>query len=304
MSTNKDFLDGITVFVRVVETGGFTTTAELLGHSTSYISKEITRLEKRLGVRLLNRSTRKMSLTDMGRSYFERCSRIIVDAEEAEQSISSQHSKPTGTLRVTSPVSFGHLPLNAKLPLFLEMYPDVKIELNFNERMIDIVDEGFDVAIRAGTLKDSSLVHRKIMKSGGVTVASPDYLGRRGRPLSPQDLANHECISFSNKQAPTHWEFSSENDDVIRVTISPKVITNDAELELSLAVAGVGITRLPSFCCEEEIREGKLEVLLKEYARTDFGVYAVYPHRVHLSTKVRVFVDFLVDQFEQDDAPS
>lgn len=296
MGTNRDILEGLIVFVRVVEKGSFTLAANLLGHSTSYISKEVSRLENRLGVRLLNRSTRKISLTDVGKTYYEYCRQIVVDAEEAERSISSQHGVPRGVLKISAPVSIGHIHLAPVLPQFLETYPEVQMDVEFNDRKVDIVAEGFDVVIRVGNLKDTNLINRKIMQSRGVTVVSPEYLQRNRVPAHPLDLTQHDCISYAYKQT-SRWEYTSPNGEPIGVTITPRVISNNAELELSMALAGMGITAMPAFCCEKEINEGTLVPILEKFECIDLGVYAVYPHRRHLSAKVRVFVDFLVDKF-------
>jgi DNA-binding transcriptional LysR family regulator len=294
MGTNKDQLDGMSVFVRVVEKGSFTLAARYLNHSTSYISKELSRLESRLGVRLLNRSTRKISLTDSGRTYYEYCRQIVADAEEAERSISAQHDVPRGTLKISAPLSLGHTYLADLLPQFLKTYPDVQMEVDFDERLVDVIAEGYDVVIRVTNLKDTSLISRKIMSSSIITLASPDYLRRKGCPAHPGDLIEHDCISYTYLQRPAYWDYFSGDGKQLGVTVKPQVVCNDAELQRSMAVAGVGITRLPSFCCQDELSTGALVPILKEYEFKDLGVYALYPHRRHLSAKVRVFVDFLV----------
>jgi DNA-binding transcriptional LysR family regulator len=298
MGTHNDRLDGMTVFVRVVEHRGFSKAAEMLGHSTSYVSKEVSRLEDRLGVRLLNRTTRSISLTDLGRTYFERCSQILTDAEEVERQLSSQHEVPSGLLKIGAPASIGHIHLVPLLPQFLATYPNVQLEVDFNDRVVDLVGEGFDVVIRGGQQKNSNLITRKLMDSRGFTVASPEYLERRGIPKQPQALAEHDCITYSNMPTPTHWEFSSTQGKSHSVTIKPRVVCNNVELEMSMVLAGMGIALLPEFCCEKQIREGKLVRLLEDYPHEDIGIYAMYPHRRHLSAKVRVFVDFMVEQFQ------
>ena len=295
MSTNKDHLDGMTVFVRVVEKGNFTLAAGFLNHSTSYISKEISRLESRLGVRLLNRSTRKISLTDSGRTYYEYCRQIVADAEEAERSISSQHEIPHGVLKISAPISFGHVYLADLLPQFLKAYPDVQMEVNFDDRLVDVIAEGYDVVIRVTSPKDTSLISRKIMSSSIITLASPEYLSRKGCPAHPRDLVGHDCISYAYLQRPAYWDYLSASGEPVGVTVKPQAICNNDELQRSMAVAGVGITRIPSFCCQGELSTGALVPILKEYEFRDLGVYAIYPHRRNLSTKVRVFVDFLVE---------
>jgi len=299
MSTNRDKLSGMSVFVRVVDQGSFTGAANLLAHSTSYISKEVSRLESRLGVRLLNRSTRTISLTDSGKTYYEYCRQIVADADEAERSISAQHGVPQGLLKLSAPVSFGQIYLTELLPLFLKDYPGVQLEVDFNDRLVDLVAEGFDVAIRVSDMKDTALINRKIMPSKIITVASPDYLQRKGRPQEPRELTAHDCISYAYRQVPTHWDYVSVSGEPIGVTIKPRVICNNAEIERTMALAGIGITRFPDFCCQKEIDQGLLIPILAEFEPGNRGVYAVYPHRRHLSAKVRVFVDFLVEQLGQ-----
>lgn len=297
MAGNREALDGVTVFVQVVESGSFTAAAKRLGNSTSFISKEVTRLENRLDVRLLNRTTRKISLTDVGRLYFERCKQLIADAEEAERSIHQLHGEPRGVLKVSAPVSFGLAYLRSALPQFLDTYPDIQLEIELNDRFVDVVAEGFDVVIRVGDLADSNLISRQIMPSHGVIVASPDYLKKRGRPRHPSELARHDCISYAYKHTPNDWEFTGPGNETVRAKINARVVCNSAELEEAFALAGTGITRLPSFVCERSIADGLLEEILEDYARSSLGVYAIYPHRQHLSAKVRALVDFLVERF-------
>ena len=293
---NTNLLDGVAVFVAVINAGSFTTAAHALGHSTSYVSKVITRLEKRLGSRLLNRTTRTISLTDAGRAYYERCNQLVIDAENAERSINQLQEKPSGLLRINAPGSFASKYLLDVLPKFMQRYPEVKLEVEFNDRLIDIVAEGYDVVIRVGEIKDSNLVARKFTSSHSVVVASPDYLKRRGRPKQAEDLAQHDSIVYSLLPAPTQWIFYK---DGIRssVTVEPRAICNSPDIEVAMAVQGIGITRLPLFTCEKEVANGKLQVILEDYDQLKYDIYAVYPHRQYLTAKVRAFVDFVVEAF-------
>jgi len=294
--TNIDLLDGVAVFVGVINAGSFTAAARMLGHSTSYVSKEITRLEKRLGTRLLNRTTRTISLTDAGRAYYERCSQIVVDAENAERSINRLQEKPSGLLRINAPVSFSSKYLLNIISQFLHRYHEVKLEIELNDRLIDVVAEGYDVVIRVGKIKDSNLVARKFTSSRAVVVASPDYIKRKGCPTRAEDLAHHDCIAYSLLPTPTQWDFYK---DGVRssVTIDPRVMSNSAATEVAMVVKGIGITRLPLFTCEQEVASGELIVILEDYDQINLDVYAVYPHRQYLTAKVRIFVDFLADAF-------
>ena len=290
-------LDGMTVFVGVINAGSFTAAARALGHSTSYVSKEITRLEKRLGSRLLNRTTRTISLTDTGRAYYERSSQIVIDAENAERSINQLQENPSGLLRINAPGSFGINYLLDVLPQFMHRYPEVKLEVEFNDRLIDVVAEGYDVVIRVGDIKDSNLVARKFTSSRGVVVASPDYLKRKGCPKYAEDLVQHDCIAYSLLPTPTQWSFYK---DGVRtnVTVDPRAMCNSSIIEVAMVVNGIGITQIPLFTCEKEVASGDLKIILEDYDQKTFDVYAVYPHRQYLTAKVRAFVDFVVDAFK------
>ena len=293
---NTDLLDGVAVFVGVITAGSFTAAAQALGHSTSYVSKEITRLEKRLGSRLMNRTTRTISLTDAGRAYYERCNQIVIDAENAERSINQLQETPSGLLRINAPMSFGSKYLLEVLSQFMLRYPEVKLEVEFNDRMIDVVAEGYDVVIRVGAIKDTNLVARKFTSSRHVVIASPDYLKRRGMPEKAEDLAQHDCVAYSLLPTPTLWDFYK---DGVRssVSVDPRALCNSAAIEVAMVVQGVGITRLPLFTCEQEVANGELKVILEDYDPIQLDVFAVYPHRQYLTAKVRAFVDFVVEAF-------
>jgi len=293
---NINLLDGMTVFVGVIDAGSFTAAARLLGHSTSYVSKQITRLEKRLGSRLLNRTTRTISLTDAGRAYYELCSQIVIDAENAERSINRLQETPGGLLRINAPVSFGSSHLLDVFSRFMQSYPAIKLELEFNDRLIDVVSEGYDVVIRVGAIKDSNLVARKITSSRSVLLASPDYIKRKGRPQCVEDLVQHDCIAYSLLPAPTQWAFYK---DGVRssITVEPRAMCNNAALEVAMLVQGIGIARMPMFTCEQEVASGALQVILEDYEQPQLDIYAVHPHRQYLTAKVRAFVDFVVEAF-------
>lgn len=296
MEANRDQLEGVTVFSCVVAKGSFTAAARHLNHSTSYISKEVSRLERRLGVRLLNRSTRKISLTDSGRTYYEYCRQIVADAEEAERSISARQDIPHGSMKISAPISFGHIYLAELLPQFMQTYPDVRMEVNYDDRLVDVIAEGYDVVIRITELKDTSLISRKVMTSRIVTLASPDYLERKGRPEHPRELVEHDCIGYANLQRPDYWDFEAEDGKTIGVKVGLKANCNNDELRRSMALAGGGLIRIPEFICQKEIAEGRLVPILERFWHRDLGIYALYPHRRHLSTKVRVFVDYIAER--------
>lgn len=295
--SNINLLDGVAVFVGVINAGSFTAAARVLGHSTSYVSKEISRLEKRLGSRLLNRTTRTISLTDAGRAYYERCSQIVIDAENAQRSISQLQDTPRGLLRINAPGSFGSKHLLDVLAQFMHRYPEVKLEVEFNDRLIDVVAEGYDVVIRVGEIKDTNLVARKFTSSRAVVVASPDYIKRKGCPKLVEDLIQHDCIAYSLLPVPTQWDFYK---DGVRssVTVNPRALCNSSAIEVAMVVQGIGITRVPLFTCEEEVARGELQIIMDDYDEVKFDVFAVYPHRQYLTAKVRAFVDFVVDAFD------
>lgn len=294
---NTELLDGVAVFVAVINMGSFTAAARALGHSTSYVSKEVSRLEKRLGSRLLNRTTRTISLTDAGRAYYERCSQIVIDAENAERSISQLQDRPRGLLRVNAPLSFGSLYLLDYLPEFMERFPEINLEIEFNDRLIDVVAEGYDVVVRVGSNKDSNLVARQFTSSKSVMAASPAYLTKKGRPVKASDLERHDCLAYSLLPNPKVWELIKDGK---RTTVSfePRLMGNNAQIQVTMMVGGIGIGRVPLFCCEKEIESGELEIIMDDYEQPELGVYAVYPHRQYLTAKVRAFVDFLVEKFE------
>lgn len=289
--------DGMAVFVGVINAGSFTAAAQALGHSTSYVSKEVTRLEKRLGSRLLNRTTRTISLTDAGKAYFERCSQIIIDAENAERSINRLQDSPRGLLRVNAPLSIGSIYLNDYFPEFMGRYPEITLEVEFNDRLIDVVAEGYDVVVRAGEIKDSNLVARKLIMSKSVVVASPEYLKKHGQPETANEIGQHVCLAYSLIPNPTTWDLVKDGHHTV-INFSPKLLANNAELELAMLVSGVGIGRIPLFCCEKEVASGQLKIILEDYEQPEIGVYAVFPHRQYLTAKVCAFVDFLVEKFE------
>lgn len=296
-------LDGIEIFVRVVDAGSFSAAAGELGKSKSFVSKQVTRLENRLGTRLLNRTTRSISLTDVGRAYYERCKQIVADADEAVRVVTERDAQPRGVLKFSAPVSFGLGYLAGALPEFLKINPDVTLDVEFNDRMVDVVAEGFDVVIRAGRLEDSSLIARQITASRGRTVAAPGYWREHGKPKHPSELAGHGCIGYALIRNPGRWEYRDAAGKPVIVDVPLRVQCNSAELEAALAAAGVGVTRLPEFACAKELAQGLLEPALEDFTGPPIGVYAIYPHRRHLSPKVRAFVDFLIEKFGHDRLP-
>ena len=293
----KNLLDGMVIFSEVVKAGSFTGAAENTGHSTSYISKEISKLEERLGARLLHRTTRTLNLTPEGDLYFQQCLQIIEDAEQVENAISGKHGDPKGILRVSCPVSYGISNLRPVLAKFTQMYPKITLELDLDDRKVDLVSEGFDVVIRATVqLEDSSLISRRIRRSTTLTLASPEYLEKHGTPTTPFELDRHRVMCDSNLRQPNVWLYLGLDGKPVQVHVEGHVLTNNSSMTLSLGVAGQGIFRLPSFCIGDELETGKLVELFPEYPKTELGIYMVYPSRKHMSVKVRSFIDFVLQE--------
>ncbi|WP_350336186.1 LysR family transcriptional regulator [Coralliovum pocilloporae] len=286
-------LDGLDSFVKVVEAGSFSAAAEELERSTSFVSKEVTRLENRLGTRLLNRTTRSISLTEAGRLYFERCRDIVSEAEQAALAVMECDSAPRGRLKVSAPASYGHVHLAKLLPQFLKDNPAITLDISFSDSRVDVVADGYDVVLRIGALKDTSLIARRLAVSPGWLVASPDYWATHGMPEHPSDLVHHKAIVYALTDNPGRWDFSDGKGGRISVDVTARVICNTAELERDMALAGLGVSRIPYWACQKEIEDGRLVKALDDFALEPATIYALYPHRRHLSPKVRAFVDFL-----------
>ncbi len=290
-----DRLSAMEMFAKVVAEKSFSGAARQLGVSKSVVSKAVAELEDRLGAQLLNRTTRQMSLTDVGQAYYERCLSILENVDEAEQLASAQAHAPKGLLRMTAPVTFSIAHLGGPVSHFLADNPDVTIELALNDRLIDIVEEGFDLAIRISRrLRDSNLIAVRLCSSRAVCTASPDYLKRHGEPQHPRDLLQHQCLRYSNLGPAQEWTFIDPGSrQPLQVAVSGRIITNNGEVLREAAVGGEGITYGPSFIASADIRAGRLVPILKAYVAAPFGIYAVYPPNRHISAKVRRLVDHL-----------
>lgn len=298
MGVKSTLLDGIATFVEVVNSGSFTGAAQNMGHSTSYISKEISKLEERIGIRLLHRTTRTLSLTPEGKTYFQQCQQIVDDAVNAENAVSGVQGNPKGVLRVSCPVAFGVSRLQPFLAQYTSLYPNITLEIDLNDRKVDLITDAYDVVIRATLhLEDSSLVSRLVMRSQILTLASPDYLAKHGVPHHAEDLERHKVISYSNIKNPNQWVYYRESGKKVEVPVDGRVITNNSDLILALAVAGQGIVRLPKFNLTDEVETGKLIPILDQEMIQEVSIYMVYPSRKHMSAKVRSFIDFVVDKF-------
>lgn len=291
-----DKLTGMVVFARVVEAQSFTAAAAQLGMSRSAVSKTIAALEDRLGARLLNRTTRRLALTEVGQAFYERSARIVAEAEEAERAVTRLQVAPRGTLRVNAPVSFGILHLGPALALFMKRYPELRVDIRLNDGMVDLIEEGYDVAVRIAALPDSSLVARRLADNHMVVCAAPAYWERRGRPRQPSELARHACITYAHQRSPNEWPFAGP-DGRFAVRVEGPLMSDNGDLALAAAVAGLGVVVLPCFLCGAALASGKLEPVLCDWMPPPSGIHAVYPHGRHLSAKVRAFIDFLVERF-------
>ena len=298
MINQKDSLEGLTIFVQVIESGSFSGAATELGHAVSHISKAITKLEKRLGARLINRTTRSLSLTDVGQVYFEKAKQIVADAYEAEQSITQLQDSPTGRLKISLPNSFGQSHMQPIVTQYLLQYPQVKLQVDFSSRLVDVIGEGFDLCVRMGQPQSSNLISRKLLDFEFITVATPDYFHKYGQPKHPHDLKSHLAIKYMYNQVPVTWEYRNENSETIHVDVENLVECNNLPMQKTLIMNGLGIGRLPSFMCDEEIKNGQLVRVLTQFEKSQQSAYLLYPHRLHLSAKVRAFVDLAIDYFQ------
>ncbi len=291
-------LSEFATFAAVVEQGSFTAAARELSVSKPVVSKRIARLEDAFGLRLLNRTTRRLSLTEAGEALYERCRHLASEVEAAESALRPLASAPRGRLRLNAPVSFGVLHLAPCLPDFLRRYPDVEIELTLSDQRVNLVEEGVDLAVRIMDLQDSSLRARKLAPSERILCASPDYLERRGTPRQPEDLKDHDCLTYAYQRSGKRWAFHDKKGRKRQVTVSGPLEANNGDALRSACEAGLGIAHLPDFLAGESLKSGQLVCLLPDwYDQASNSVHAVYPAGRNLSPKVRVFIDYLVERF-------
>ena len=291
-----DHLSGIAVFAKVAERASFTAAAHDLGLSKSAVSKQIARLEGRLGAKLLSRTTRRLHLTEVGQAYFERARQIVADAEEAELAVTRLHAEPRGTLRVNAPMSFGIAHIAPALPEYMARYPDVHVDVSFNDRQIDLIEEGFDIGIRIAQLTNSTMIVRVLAPCQLAVVAAPAYWDAHGRPKHPSELIDHNCLLYDYQANPNEWEFQGPG-GAIGVKVSGRMKTNNGEALLASAIAGSGVIVQPTFICGPALCDGRLEKVLSEFQPGLIHVNAIWPENRHLSAKVRTFADFLAERF-------
>jgi len=288
-------LEDLRSFAEVVESGGFTRAARRLGVSKSVISRRIARLEDELGSRLLSRTTRGLSPTEAGLELKARSERILTELEEAREAVASQGSEVVGRLRLSAPLSFGVLHIAPVLTEIARKHPRLEMDVAYSDRIVDVVGEGFDAAIRIGALKDSSLVARRLAPVRGVVVASPDYLARNGRPRTPRDLTGQQCLIYTGSST-LDWVFRSGK-RTIAVRPEGRLRTDNGEVMRQWAIEGLGIAVLPSFLASDALAEGKLEAILRDYQMPEAAIYVVRPPGAYVPGKVRVLIDTLAERF-------
>ena len=292
-----DRLDCDRMLVAVLETGSFAAAAVRLGTSSGQASKLVSRLEAELGARLLNRTTRALAPTEVGQAYFERIRALLDEFDQLDLTVKDAARTPRGRLKVTAPLTFGITQLAPALNDFAVRYPEIAVEVQFSDRIVSLVDEGFDAAIRVGRADDSSLIARKLCSTRIILVASDGYLARRGKPEQPEDLGQHECVIDTNFRDPGIWRFAAPSGP-IAVAVSGRLRYSNAEACLGAAEIGLGIAYVPDFVAAGSLRQGRVRPLLNEFEVPPFGIFALYPPGRHLAAKVRVFVDFLADRFK------
>ena len=288
-----DKLACMRAFVTVVEGGGFSEAARRLGVSKALISKQVNQLEDSLAVRLLNRTTRKVTATSSGQAYFEQCRPLLDEIEELDSSMQSVNANPRGEIHIAAPITFAEMHLMSLVSNYSRRYPDVTVNLDLTDRIVDLVEERIDVAIRIGNLGDSALVSRKLGNISMQLCASPDYLSENSDPRTPHQLIDHQCVVDSNYPGGSHWTLGAE-EKVVTVDVQTRLMVNSARAGRELVISGHGIGYLPSFAIADDVSQGRLKVLLPEYSSESIGVYAVYQHRKHLSAKIRLFIDMAI----------
>lgn len=293
-----DRLTGLEVFAKVAATGSFSAAGRALGLSQTMVTKHIAALEAHLGVKLFHRTTRKLSITDAGRNYLESAERILADVEAADSAVAADRIEAKGLLRLSAPVSFGARQIAPLLPEFAQRFPEVSVELGLNDRLVDLAEEGWDLAIRIGSLADSSLIARRIAPCRTVLCASPAYLKARGTPRTLANLADHNCLGYtlSRLAGADRWAFGTRGD--VSVNVAGNLRANNGDALLAAAVAGQGVIYQPTFVAADALRAGTLVAITLDHAAIEFaGIYAVYPPDRHPPAKLRAFIDFIAARF-------
>ncbi|WP_438027224.1 LysR family transcriptional regulator [Sorangium sp. So ce233] len=297
-----DRLTSMAVFTKVVATGSFSKAGRELGLSPAGVSNHIRALEDWLGARLVHRTTRRLSLTEAGEALHERCARILEEVEEAQAAAGALHEAPRGRLKLSAPITFGTRHLAPVIADYLLVYPEVAVDVSLNDRKVDLLEEGFDVAIRIGELPDSSLAARRIAASRSVLCASPAYVERHGAPVEPADLERHECLEYAYRATPGQWRFRGPDGEEMSVRVRGRLTSTNGDVLRVATLRGLGVSFAPTFIVGEDLAAGRLVPLMPRYAPAELGIHAVYPQGRHLPAKLRSFIDFLVDRFGQEPA--
>lgn len=294
-----DKLEAMNAFAKVVAAGSYAEAARRLGLTRSAVSKAVMELEQILGARLLDRTTRRVTPTEAGLAYYERCVSILAEVEETEIQISKLHDEPKGVLKVNAPMTFGTLYLAQAVAEFMARYDDLRVELMLNDRFIDPLEEGVDVTVRIGVLADSSLIARRLAPANRVMVAAPAYLARHGTPQTPSDLAAHRCLSYGQLAAVHRWQLVDKG-EVINIAVTSSLCSNNGEVLRAAAIAGNGIANLPTFIVGPDLEAGRLNLVLPQTPPTGLGIYALYAPNRYLAAKSRLFIDFLAQRFGEE----
>ena len=291
-----DTLRDIEVFVQVVDSGSFTAAAARLELSKSVISKYVSRLEDTLGARLLNRTTRKLSLTEVGQAFYHRTRIALQDIDDARTEVSSLQAEPRGVLRLNAPLSFGILQIAPRLADFYRQHPEVQVDLNLDDRKLDVIEEGFDLSVRISDLPDSSLIARRLCRCRHAIVASPNYLNEMGKPKTPSDLLKHRILTYRYQESSLNWHFLRGDKSTEHVQIDGHTRINNSLAIREAVLSGLGIARMPTFAIGEDIKNGKLISLFGNYEIPEVSIFLIYPQRRHLSPKIRAFVEYMASQ--------
>ncbi len=287
-----DRLNAMQLFVRVAESGSFAAVATQMGVARSVVTRRIAALEKHLGVKLLARSTRRVSLTSEGAAYLERCRVILPLVEAAEGDVAVEHGRPRGRIRASLPLSFGLRRLLPLLTEFAERYPELRLELDFSDRRVNLIEEGFDLAVRVTARLEPTDIVRRLGQSRLLVLASAEYLERHGTPARPQELLSHECLAYTVRGASQAWEFLVDGKPE-RVPVNGRIAANSGDALMAAALSGLGITRQPDFIAAEHIERGLVQCLLDEFAPAPMGIYAILPSNQHVPRRIRLLTDFL-----------
>lgn len=295
-----DKLLAMEVFMQVVDAGSFTRAAEIMQLPKATVSTLVRNLETALSVKLVNRTTRQVSVTADGAAYYERCVAILADVRDAEDALSKTQASPSGRLRVDVPTGLGRHIIIPALPLFFERYPDISLEVGCSDRTADLIEEGIDCAVRGGALPDSTLVARRVGSTHFVTCVAPSYIARHGQPVHPNDLLQHRCVNyFSAKTGKMcEWDFAA-NGENIQIRVPGHFAVNDSDAYLVAALAGMGVAQMPTYMVRPYLESGQLEVLFADWSCETMPLHVVYPQNRHLSAKVRAFVEWTADLFAQ-----